>query len=305
MLHITNGENVALAETGLKGEIVYWRDALHDGPAPEAMPLEELSRERARFLAKALGLDAVKTRRQFAARDRALARWAKHEEITLWFEDDLYDQLQLIQILDWFAACDAKPERLTLVQAETPLGPMTPEELGERFEARRKVSARQLELAARAWKEFRAPDPRGLAAIASRGASALPYLGEALRRHLEEFPSTENGLARSERQMLEILITGPRPFAPLYRAAQRREERPYLSDALFAWRLRSLARAEQPLAREDNGLWAITEAGARVLSGEADHVRLNGARRWLGGVELRGIGPVWRWDHERARLERG
>jgi hypothetical protein len=39
----------------------------------------------------------------------------------------------------------------------------------------------------------------------------------------------------------------------------------------------------------------ITDAGARVLSGEADQVRLNGIDRWIGGGHLRGQVP-WRWD---------
>jgi hypothetical protein len=40
----------------------------------------------------------------------------------------------------------------------------------------------------------------------------------------------------------------------------------------------------------------LTDAGARVLAGEADHVRLNGIDRWIGGVHLRGRHPRWRWD---------
>ena len=303
MLHIVNGDSVGLAEAGLKGDVIAWRDALHEGPVPAELSLDALSRERAVFLAKTLDLDRAKTRRQFASRDRALTAYSKHEEITLWFEDDLYDQLQLIQVLDRFAHADPAPARLTLVQTEIPLGPMGSNELNHRFAARRRVTRQQLQLAGRAWKSFRSPDPRPLAKLAARGAAALPFLGAALRRHLEEFPSVENGLARTEQQILEILLTGPRPFAPLFRAAQRREERPYLGDSWFAWHLRRLARCEDPLVAERSGVWSILEAGARVLSGDVDQVRLNGIHRWLGGVELRGIGPVWRWNAAKHSLE--
>ncbi len=303
MLHIVSGDSVGLAEAGLKGDVISWRDALHDGPVPAGLPLEELSRERARFLAKALDLDRAKTRRQFASRDRAMAGSAKHDAITLWFEDSLHDQLQLIQVLDRFAQCDPAPARLTLVQAGTRLGPMPSEELRERFAKRRKVTARQLRVASSAWKAFRSPDPRTLSALATSRPAALPYLGAALQRLLEEFPSAENGLARGERQILEILLSGPRPFAPLFRAAQRREERPYLGDTWFAWHLRRLARCEQPLVAERGGAWTILEAGARVLAGDADQVRMNGIHRWLGGVELRGIGPMWRWSAANQQLE--
>jgi hypothetical protein len=34
-------------------------------------------------------------RREFRARDAALAGFGAHDEVVLWFEHDLYDQLQL------------------------------------------------------------------------------------------------------------------------------------------------------------------------------------------------------------------
>ena len=40
----------------------------------------------------------------------------------------------------------------------------------------------------------------------------------------------------------------------------------------------------------------LTADGRRVLGGEADHVRLNGVDRWVGGVHLAGPGSPWRWD---------
>ena len=40
----------------------------------------------------------------------------------------------------------------------------------------------------------------------------------------------------------------------------------------------------------------LTDTGARVLAGDADHVTLNGIDRWIGGVHLRGRHVRWRWD---------
>jgi hypothetical protein len=45
-------------------------------------------------------------------------------------------------------------------------------------------------------------------------------------------------------------------------------------------------RADPPVDRE-TGL-RLTDAGAQVLAGNADHVTLNGIDRWIGGVQLRG-----------------
>jgi hypothetical protein len=54
------------------------------------------------------------------------------------------------------------------------------------------------------------------------------------------------------------------------------------------------APAEGPIGRR-TGL-ALTDAGARVLAGAADHVSLNGIDRWIGGVHLQGRHVPWRWD---------
>lgn len=301
MLHITNGESVGLAQAGLPGEILYWRDALHDGPVPAALPLRELSEVRVRFLAKAQGLKVATLTRQFAERDRTLENCGRHEEVALWFEHDLYDQLQLIQILDWFAGHDPGGIRLRLLQAGEYLGPMPPERLAKLFPARKKVTRPQLETAQKAWSAFRAGEPRQLARMAAAGVRALPYLGKALLRHLEQFPSLDNGLSRSERQMLEILSSGPRRFAPLFAANQRREERTYLGDSFFATHLTALSRCRAPLIVQRGEMWALTETGARVLAGERDHVELNGIDRWLGGVHLRD-GATWRWSGESRTL---
>src|SRR6185295_17536077 len=114
MLHITNGHSVAIPLTGIAGEVSYWVDILHEGPVPAGLTLEPLSAVRAQFLTDA-GWDSGYARSHFAARDAQLAGWARHEEIVLWFEHDLCDQLQLIQVLDWFAARDLDKTKLRLI----------------------------------------------------------------------------------------------------------------------------------------------------------------------------------------------
>jgi hypothetical protein len=46
----------------------------------------------------------------------------------------------------------------------------------------------------------------------------------------------------------------------------------------------------------------ITETGRDVIEGRADHIRLNGIDRWLGGVHLKGDEAAWRWDRASERI---
>ena len=139
MLHITNGTSVSLDESGVGGEVLVWVDVLPDGPVPDGLALDKLSDVRAEFLAWFLGLERVQVRHEMAERDRRVRAWRDHEEVILWFEHDLFDQLQLLQLLDYFASQADAAGRVSLVQADTYLGWMKPDELAALTDAVVKV----------------------------------------------------------------------------------------------------------------------------------------------------------------------
>src|SRR5437016_3932122 len=92
MLHITNGESVTgtFRQVKFPGTYLAWNDVLHDGPVPQTATLDELSGIRAQALAGFGCGDLEKLRAGFAARDRALQDFRKHQDVVLWFEHDLY-----------------------------------------------------------------------------------------------------------------------------------------------------------------------------------------------------------------------
>jgi hypothetical protein len=302
MLHVTNGESVSIPQSGLPGQVVYWNDILHDGPVPLGLPLQELSRVRERFIADFLAVPLAEV--SFARRDEALIHFRDHEEVVLWFEHDLFDQLQLIQILDWFSHQDPAPTRVSLISVDSYLGPKRPEQLVPLFEIRHAVTAAEFKTAQTAWTAFCSPEPGGLRELLGADTSALPFLRQALLRHLQQFPALHNGLSRTERQILDLAEFGLHEFRELFPAAQKLEESIWMGDSTFRQYLQGLARARQPLMRPRNGGFEITSFGRLVLAGEEDHVRVNGIDRWLGGVHLHEGEPVWRWDETSRTIRR-
>jgi hypothetical protein len=309
-LHITNGESVQLRDTDLPGEVLIWRDVLHEGPVPAGLTLDELRPIRSRFLAGISGQSEREMQNRLEERDRTLARFAEFEEVVLWFEHDLYDQLQLIQILDWFSRRDLGRTSLSLIATDRYLGMLRPNELLALYPSRQHVSSTQLLLGRRAWLAFTAPDPRSIVELLQGDTSALPYLRGALRRHLEQLPSTRDGLSRTERQILQITNAGTARLGALFCADRDLEERIFMGDLVFQTYIRGLASARVPLLRIDGqesnpfskSTVAITANGRAVLRGQADHLGWNGIDRWLGGVHLQ-AGNVWRWDTEHGKLE--
>ncbi len=307
-LHITNGDSVELRDTGLPGEVLTWKDVLHEGAVPGSLSLDQLRPIRAHFLAEIGGQPEPNILDELEERDQTLARFAEFEEVVLWFEHDLYDQLQLIQILDWFSRQDSGGTRLSLVRTDRYLGLLTPDELLRLYPDRHDVSQRKLELAARAWAAFSAAEPNAIVKLLEKDTSDLPHLQGALLRHLEQFPSTRNGLARTEQQILEIAEGGATRVGAIFRADHEREDAMFMGDSVFDTYIRRLANARLPLVRitrEKNPFWntevAITPEGKAVVRGELDNLTLNGIDRWLGGVHLQDD-HVWRWDSESGSL---
>jgi hypothetical protein len=310
-LHVSNGDCTDLAGTGLASRVLYWRDSLHEGPVPAVGP-EELRQVRAAFLVAAGADDRAEGSAIFAERDRTLAANLDGEYV-LWFEADLYDQLQIIQILARLADLGVPAQRIALICiGEHPgiarfggLGELTAAQLRElpTTNAFTRLTAAALQLAIEAWAAFRAPTPAGLPAIAASRSRELRFLGEAFDRISREYPSTRDGLSLTERRILAAVADGADEAGMAFVRAAARETRPYLGDGWSFAMMERMARApvpllhaepESPVHRETR--LRLTETGARVLAGAADHVTLNGIDRWIGGVHLRGHHVPWRWN---------
>ena len=303
---MTNGDSAGntLRQTTLGGAVLSWQDVRHAGPVPDVPPAE-LRVVRSRFLSECGWGSERSLLDSFERRDRLFEQALEGgTEVVLWFENDLYDQLQLLQAL--VLAGDAP---LLLIQADSDLGPLHPDELEALWPQRKPVTRHTRALAREAWDAFRAPEPAGWAELLERDTAGLPHLGSALHRLLEELPDA-NGLSRTERQLLEPLLDGPKRPHELYLASQAREDAVFLGDA---WAWRTLAGLV-PLVEElptppplgDPHEFAaarveLTKLGRDVLDGKADRVEAAPLERRLGGTLVDG---TWRWDAATRRLLR-
>lgn len=336
-LHVTNGDAAAsgLARSGLPGDVLSWRDILHDGPVPPDDDLPAFHKARAAFLASRGWTSEAEVVVDFEERDARLDGVAPEHEIVLWFEPDLYDQLQLAQIIARLAAkpAAARP-RLTIVPADLYLGPLAPDKFPPLFAARRALRDTDLQHGTAAWRAFTSPDPIALVNVTNRiddeiaartyagdESTRLPHLAAALRRLLEEYPDCDHGLSRSERQICEALVPGPSTMAKLYRAAHHDAESwSWLGDWSFAWYVQRLSDCARPLVVHangtrvmapgrdaDRGFWErtveLTPFGHDVVRERADAAAVNGIDRWIGGVRVQGNG--WRWDSRAGRVVKG
>jgi len=307
VLHVTNGDSVAvpLSQTALGGDAFAWRDAYHEGPVRSG-ERSRLIDARAAFLSSCGWGDEDAIRNELLARDaRFVAALREGREIVLWFEHDLYDQLQLVDVLAVAGETGFDPEQLELIEVGTfsgrpgfrGLGELNVAELESLWPQRRAVTDEDTAGAQRAWEAVRRADPRGIVEVQRDPPASRPFLAAGLGRLLEELPSVRDGLSRTERQLLELLADGPLLTGALFVASQDREDAPFHGDA---WILRTLAELA-PLVSLTEGSAEITDSGRRVLAGDDDRVELLGIDCWVGGTHLV-PGAVWRWDGAASAL---
>ena len=319
MLTVTNGDGAvaALSAAGIPGHIFPWRDVLHEGPVPADLSLPQLSRVRAGFIAGRGWGREDEVGRDFQKRDEKLETARHHDELILWFEHDLYDQLQLLQVLDQLAESPPEDTGISMICRDTFITHATAAQLREWFDQRARITAGQLDLGRRAWDAFRQPSPAAWAALLDQDTTELPYLAAAVERHLQEFPAPSDGLSRTERQILQALAEGHTTPRTLFRATMQMEDASFMGDHSFWLVLAGLASGEDPVvgARETfkypPGVpvddWflqqplEITTVGMEILAGKRDWIALHPIDKWLGGVHLTDSNR-WRWDPRARQL---
>lgn len=283
------------------GTHVAWRDALNDGPVPAGLSLEETSALRAEYQAERGYGNPIKLIHEFQRRDEQVRRAGEFDEIVLWFEHDLYDQLQMLQILTALEELDLEPGRVSTVQSDHYISGMTVDEIVPLFSKRRTATPAIFKSARRSWERFTSSSPSDLYAGAGEDAIGLPYLRAALQRLCEEYPWKRDGLSRSQRQALYAVTQGAGRSEELFARAQAREEAYFLTEHVFAKMLEDLAAGESALIEEEEGTLVTTALGRQVLAGDGDWLDRHPIDRWVGGVRLLPEN-LTRWDDDRARF---
>lgn len=325
IVHLCNGDVTAdgLSLADLPGDIRVWADGLDQGPLLPATR-EAFRLQRARF-AVAAGWGTMEAAEAKLATWEASLALGDAEELVLWYEHDLFDQLALCRILYLLATREPGDagegtalERLgalTMVSIdrhpEIPqflgLGQLAPEQLAQLWPRRTPVAKDAIEEAIAVWIAVTAADPRGLSFLLKR-VKALPFLAGAIERHLEEFPDLSSGLGRSERQALAAISRGVATGAAVLAEAHAIDPRYPLTDLQLAATLTRLTAAGLITAGAPGAVGpeaeqlAITALGRQALAGAIDVVAEVGIDRWRGGVHLFGRGKVWRWDSATRKL---
>ena len=304
ILNIINGEAVTdrLKIAKISGTFLPWQDFLHEGPVPENLSLEALSKIRAKYISnKGLG-SFDKIHQSFKERNSTLNSFKKYQKIILWFEHDLYDQLQFIQILDWFFKYASKVTPIYYISCDKHLYNYTQKELNELLLYNKEiVSHTHYIIAKKAWSAFCSSTPEAWVKLQDDDISELPFLKHTIFRMLEEYPNTINGLSRTAHQALLIIQDNIHHPQEIFERYQETEKFKFMGDILFWDILKELVDQDLLNSRDEGRHLRITSLGKEVIQGNLNWLNINQIDKWIGGVHLTQQN-VWCWDIKSQKI---
>ncbi|NQY05477.1 MAG: DUF1835 domain-containing protein [Flavobacteriaceae bacterium] len=215
-LHITNGDSTTeiLKKLGFKGEIITWREMLCEGRTTTDVGSEGFWKSRFNFFSSTYKV----TKRSFIDKTvkefRNLCNQKTQDEIVLWFEYDLFCQINMLAMISWLKT-HRKGAHITLVCSGKEdntkklygLGELSKDQIINLFEKRISLTIDDIEYADYMWHLYCSDSPLQMQTHARFNASQFRYLTEALETHLKRFPSIKNGLNDLENTILTTAVS--------------------------------------------------------------------------------------------------
>lgn len=147
-----------------------------------------------------------------------ICRYAEYDEVVLWFEHDLFCQINLIFLLACFVRVDLTETVLKQVSINQfpgvikfkGLGQLTGAQLATLYPQAEQLTALELTLAVQVWKAYATPDVAALANLLTENFGRLRYLRVALLAHIARLQIGINGLPLIENEILTIIRASPK-----------------------------------------------------------------------------------------------
>tara|TARA_R110000796_G_scaffold88850_4_gene191911 strand:- start:69967 stop:70899 length:933 start_codon:yes stop_codon:yes gene_type:complete len=215
LLHITNGDSFTekLKELNLSGDIITWREMLCEGKTETNVGSESFWKTRFEFLNKnykvSKSIFIEKTLKEY----RTLCNHKKQDQIVLWFEYDLFCQINLLAVISWLKThrkyaeislvCSGKEDESDKLYG---LSELSNEQLIKLFENKIVLTQDDIEYADYVWQLYCSDNPIRLENLSDFKNYQFNYLENSIQAHLHRFPSIKNGLNEMETNILKLAI---------------------------------------------------------------------------------------------------
>lgn len=289
-LHITNGDSFTqrLHSLKLKGEIITWREMLCEGKTETNVGSESFWKTRFEFLSKNYKVTkswfVEKTLKEY----RSLCNHKQQDQIVLWFEYDLFCQINMLAVISWlkthrrhadiFLVCSGKEDETEKLYG---LSELSDEQLIHLYENKVKLSQDDIEYADYIWQLYCSDNPIRIEQLSGFQNYQFKYLSEALQAHLKRFPSIKTGLNSLEYMVLDFADREkPKSRSALLKASLDNQGYYGYGDTQFKRIIGTL----QPLFAKFDPV-TLTADGKKILDGKANYYsKIRDNETYLGGA---------------------
>lgn len=215
LLHITNGDSFTekLKSLDLKGDIITWREMLCEGKTLTNVGSESFWKTRFEFLNKNYKVSKSRFIELTLKEYRSLCNHKQQDRIVLWFEYDLFCQINMLAVISWLKAhrrhaeialvCSGREDGTDKLYG---LSELSKEQLLDLYENRTLLSQDDIEYADYVWQLYCGDSPIRLENLTDFRNYNFEYLEDAITAHLKRFPSIKNGLNHMENKMLQLSL---------------------------------------------------------------------------------------------------
>ncbi|MFD2567901.1 DUF1835 domain-containing protein [Pseudotenacibaculum haliotis] len=294
ILHITNGDSTTnyLQSLQFEGEFITWREMLCEGKTSIDVGSESFWKTRFDFFKSSYKV-TKKTFIDLTLKEyRTLCQKKGQQEIVLWFEYDLFCQVNMIAIISWIKRY-RKNEKVSLVcsgdvegsKKRLGLSELNEEQIRNHFENRIELSQDDIEYADYIWQLYCSDSPLRLETVYKfNPMSPFSYLGDAIDVHLKRFPSIENGLNVVENYIVDIAdTTKPTSKNEFVGNLLRNQETLGFGDTQYFQKLdklKSLFTSFHPVKLSRKGKKVLTNQLNFYQSLRNEHTYLGGAKKY-------------------------
>jgi hypothetical protein len=213
ILHITNGDITTnyLKKLNFSGSFITWREMLSEGRTTSDIGSEHFWKNRFDFLKSSYNISKKKFIDYTLKEYRNLCKEKEQDEIVLWFEHDLFCQINMLAVISWLKryrhgyqitlVCSGK---LKGASKTFGISQLKEEVVHKYFKNRVTLKQDDIEYADYIWQLYCSDSPLRLETVYKfNPMSPFQHLATAIEAHLQRFPSIENGLNKVENTILE------------------------------------------------------------------------------------------------------
>ncbi len=219
--HILNGDALrGHFPEQIEGEVLVMRECLVDGDV-QSKHLEDLFKIRANFINTNYGECTENGYRQKCVSEfDKMQNIPKGSEINLWFEDDLFCQVNF-----WFVISLLKNgETDYTINSVRPTSgneysfvSMTEAELLVALANKTEISSSNIQKICKLWEVYQSGDCKGMIQVAKKLSPTFPFILPACEAHADRFP-IDGSLGRPEQSLIRIMEElKTTDFAPVFR----------------------------------------------------------------------------------------